>query len=212
VSSAARATGTASCRSRTWSRFEQIEEAQWRVREGAPSDKERLNPAHLVKAAAAEGWDVLIPGNGYDYPPATPEEIVIVAGPAGPIDPIVRLPVGDRSAPEEGTLYEPFFFLTDPSGYESDYCSEISFEGALEMGYSGFVLAVVLSERSWGMPDFRESMVGWVSHSGGEVVCAWALPGEYAQGTWERTVSGLDDGPEHPRFWLTIAREIARPS
>jgi hypothetical protein len=34
-------------------------------------------------------------------------------------------------------------------------------------------------------------------------------PGDEQRGTWEAAVNGLDDGPEHQRYWLAVACEIA---
>jgi hypothetical protein len=191
--------------------FEQLDGPTWRIPEGVPGDEWRLNPAYIAKAAAADGWDIVIPGSGYDYddPRATPEEVIVLAGPDGPVEPVVRLRLADGSAINDDALVASFYFLADPSDPEAEYSQEISFDGDLEMSNSGFSLDLVLPERSWGFPDFREPTLGWVSCQGSQVVCAWARPGDELQGTWEATIEGLDDGPEHQRFWVTVAREIA---
>jgi hypothetical protein len=190
--------------------FEQVDGDRWRIPDGVPGDDWRLNPGHLVKAAAADGWDVIIPGANYDYDegrePA--EEVIILAGPTGPLDPIVRVKLADRSSLNDDRPVSSFFFLVDPADPDFDYGHEIRFDGDLEMGYSGFQLDIVLAERSWGFPDMREPTIGWLSCQGSEVVCAWARPGEAAQGTWEATID-VDSGPEDQRYWVAVAREVA---
>ena len=49
--------------------FEQLGESNWRITPGVPGVEMGHNPACLVKGAAEEGWDIVIPGCGYDALP-----------------------------------------------------------------------------------------------------------------------------------------------
>jgi hypothetical protein len=215
-----RAIATALDEASEYGPFEQLDESTWRINPKLQSDKLRRNAALLALAASRAGWDIIIPGSGYDFEtpfrppdqePSLAAEVVVAAGPDGPLDTSISVTLANGATTELEWPAERFFYLDNSlSGQLDQY--EIAFENQdLDAGYSAFTIRFVKADEPWGFPDFRDPLYGWVSCVGSSVACAWAFPlgDDEAHGVWQESIDalgGLDKTAQ--AYWVTVARAV----
>jgi hypothetical protein len=171
------------------------------------------NAGVLLKGARDEGWDVVIPGSGYDdcglsHVPA----VIILGGPGGPLEEAVWVaPEGPSRTGEEPPVTEFLFQLADGDCFDPEMLYEVRFDSDPLEGrpFSTFRMDLVLTESTWGFPDFREPTHGWASWLGDELIVAWTEPGNDDQGAQKTTIEGSDDLAFSQAFWVRLARAIA---
>lgn len=198
--------------------FEELPDGRWRVVEDFPEAWVTENAGYLLKAAAVEGWDIVIPGTGYEDNSESAEEIVILAGPSGTLEYPVRIARHPDEEIDEDKVDVAFLFLPDPgsvlteeSDWEAQACREITFDcdPTDEPSFSTFSTEVVIPDGFWGFPDFREPTHGWASWLGSELVIAWTRPGDELQECRKQSFSPPEYGVFYTGFWVALARCIA---
>lgn len=194
----------------TWEEFcaaaERLAEPIWQGSD-ASGARAATNPGFLLKAAAAAGWDAIIPGSGYDHPPDEPAELVVIAGPGGMLKPpVVVSPSGNR--PQDGKdVATTFLYLMDPSLPDLTYPREIAFSsGADVISFTTYREDTVEPTTPWGFPDFREPTRGWVGWVGTTLVVTYIRPGDQAIGCAEVQFEPTEDGTLDQAFWVAVAR------
>lgn len=171
------------------------------------------NAGLLLKGARDEGWDVVVPGTGYDMDGggAAARSLMVIGGPRGALDEAVLVvPDGAPDAPEP-TVPAFLFGVADAPWDEAENLNEVTFhcDPSEEPSFSTFTIDLVLAEIGWGFPDFREPTHGWASWIGDELIVAWAEPGNDDQGAARRTIEGVGDRAVSQAFWVRLARTIA---
>lgn len=164
-------------------------------------------------AALEAGWDLIVPGTGYDLslgqgrPPTC---AVVVAGPTGRLSPAAIVSADETTGRPDTTPTSFLIYVPEVDQGDDGLMYEVTFhcEPSESLTYLTYDIDIVSPESDWGVPDFREPTHGWASWLGDELIVAWSEAGNDDQGAKRLTLEEIARGPGDAGFLVALARAI----